>query len=216
MLGLSQAMVDKGIDVAPPRHSARVRRSPDWGTPPDTRPGRLRVRRLPSLSRMGRLAECCGRSRKSQVTPTQVGTCRSGEAVPVVAREPLGQLTARRVHHDGSRTDLSEAGNPARSLAAQPAAGSQFAVSGQQGCGRHEKDLGPASSGTSHASAANSPGESASYRRWPTCRRSTAFSCRSTSSSAFWPVTAEHKGAQLGTRQTTIPTAASRTGPRRP
>jgi hypothetical protein len=60
----------------------------------------------------------------------------------------------------------------------------QPAVPGQQCRGRHGKTSAQRLRGTSRASAANQARSAGSYRTRPTCRRSTAFSCLSTSSSA--------------------------------
>ena len=63
-------------------------------------------------------------------------------------------------------------------LAASPA------VSGQECRWRDGEDFGPAPRGMRRASAANHTRSAGSYRIRPAWRRSTAFSCRSTSSSA--------------------------------
>jgi hypothetical protein len=60
----------------------------------------------------------------------------------------------------------------------------QPAVPGQQCRGRDGEDISPAPAGMSLASAANHTQSTGSYRTRPACRRRTAFSCRSTSSSA--------------------------------
>ena len=55
--------------------------------------------------------------------------------------------------------------------------------------------------GTSRASAASQARSAGSYRTRPTCRRSTAFSCRSTSSSASFARSPRNaRTARLSTR----------------
>jgi hypothetical protein len=60
----------------------------------------------------------------------------------------------------------------------------QSAVPGQQRRGCHREDPGPPRRGMNGASAANQARSAGSYRTRPAVRRSTAFSCRSTKSSA--------------------------------
>jgi hypothetical protein len=58
------------------------------------------------------------------------------------------------------------------------------AMPGQQRRGRHRKDPAQRRRGMNRMSAAYQARSPGSYRTRPACRRSTAFSCRSTSSSA--------------------------------
>jgi hypothetical protein len=80
---------------------------------------------------------------------------------------------------------------PGRRRAARPAPpagvvfpGGEPAVPGQQRRGRHGKTSAQRRRGMNRVSAANQARSAGSYRTRPACRRSTAFSCRSTSNSA--------------------------------
>jgi hypothetical protein len=71
----------------------------------------------------------------------------------------------------------------------------QPALPGQQRCGRDGEDIGPAPRGMSRASAANDTRSVGSSRTRPAWRGSTAFSCRSTSSSASFAVSVRNTRA---------------------
>ena len=87
--------------------------------------------------------------------------------------------------------------------------GRQPAVPGQQRRQRHGKDLGPAPA-RHKPFQRREPGPAGSYRTRPACRRSTAFSCRSTSSSASFARSPRNaRTARLSTRQVSTYTILS-------
>jgi len=186
-----------GFAVTPPAGLRRVPCSVNTRT--DSRlsstvpAGKKPAARIPAAGAGGNGRQVGPGRRGDGSIPAACGICPmvdGATVTPGVARSPWIRrcphrgfsFARRRPRRAVARDRRREAGPapPARVVLSR----CQLAVPGQQRRGRHGEDFGPAPTGRSGASAANHIRPAGPYRIRPAWRRSTAFSCRSTSSSA--------------------------------